>query len=90
MSNTDPVIFNMLVYQFWIKYYENVCQKIKPGKSFSFSILTDQKNFPRLSQAGKWQNNFPYFKNAWEPWIYIPQEKNIVFNNLENFHFSEF
>ena len=26
-----------------MKYYENACQKIKSGKLFSFSILTDQK-----------------------------------------------
>ena len=47
-SNASTMIVNMTkvkLYQSWIKYYENACQKIKSGKCFSFSILTGQKQF---------------------------------------------
>ena len=63
-SNTGTVILNTIkarVHQSWINYNENVCQKIKSGKLFPFSILTDQKNcFPDF-QTGKWPRNVPYF-----------------------------
>jgi len=54
-------MFNMILvklYKSLIKYYENVCQKIKSGKFFSFSILTDSKKcFPDWKTI----NCFPYF-----------------------------
>jgi len=54
-SNTGTKIFNTIevkLCQSWTKYYENACQKIKSGKLFSFSILTDQKKiFPDFSSV---------------------------------------
>ena len=36
-----------------MEYYENECQKTKSGKVFSFSILTNKKNFFQTFQTGK-------------------------------------
>jgi len=58
--NSGTIIFTTIqvkLYQSWIKYYEKkctVCQKMKSGKSFSFSTLTNQKFF---------------FQTAWEPCV---------------------
>ena len=45
-SNTGTIEFNTIqvkLHQSWINFHENVCQKIKSGKLFSFSVPTDKK-----------------------------------------------
>ena len=63
----------MKLYQSWIKYYDNVCQKIKSGKFFSFSMLTDQKIF---FPSGNWQNIFPYFSRLRRNPAYVPVDNS--------------
>jgi len=49
------------LYQSWINYYKNFCQKIRSGKLFSFSILTDPENL--FSNFFKLENDEFFFHN---------------------------